>query len=46
MLSNIAKDISKHVPTRDLDYPTVMCTGLLSALIYFGAFHMLEVLSY
>ena len=34
MLSNIAKDISKHVPTRDLVYPTVMCTGLFSSLVY------------
>ena len=37
MLPNIAKEISKHVPARDLDYPTlctVMCTRLFSPLVY------------
>lgn len=47
ILSNINKETSKHVPTRDVDYPTlcsVMCTGLFSPLFYFDAFYMLEVL--
>ena len=40
MLPNIAKEISKHVPARDLDYPTlctVMYTGLFSPLVYLYA---------